>query len=106
MKERLKSGFYAGLGAGLLLKDEIMKRLNAPISVTDKPAREMKERLRETLSMFSDKLGRKVDAAKQSGEEELTGLLLRIGLTRAKDVQALKDRIAELERKLRQSNEE
>jgi polyhydroxyalkanoate synthesis regulator phasin len=100
MKDLLKKGFYTGLGAGLLLKDEIMKVLDAPIKVNDVPGEEMKRNLREMLHGLSGKLALRVNGAKEAGEEELTALLGRIGLARAEDVQGLKERIAELEKKL------
>jgi polyhydroxyalkanoate synthesis regulator phasin len=106
MKDLLKKGFYTGLGAGLLLKDEIMKVLDAPIKVNDKPVQEMKEQLRETLGNLSGKLSQRVGTAREAGEEELTALLNRIGLARAEDVQSLKDRIADLELKLAEKKED
>lgn len=100
MKETLKKGFYAGLGAGLLLKDEIMDALNAPVKVTDVPIQEMREQLRQVLEKVSGGVSKEVDAAKEAGQEELDGLLDRFGLAKAGDVKALKERIEELERRL------
>lgn len=106
MKDLLKKGFYTGLGAGLLLKDEIMNLLNAPVKVNDKPLEEMREQLRQALSKLSCNLEDKAGAAREAGEEELSALLDRFGLVRAEDVKKLRDRIEELERKLAEKKQE
>lgn len=100
MKETLKKGFYTGLGAGLLLKDEIMDALIAPVKVTDMPVQEMREQLRQVLERLAGSVGKEVDAAKEAGQEELAELLDRFGLARSGDVEALKKRIEELENRL------
>lgn len=100
MKETLKKGFYVGLGAGLLLRDEILSRLSPPVRVNDKPLDEAREHLREALAKVSETVDKGVDAARQAGEEELAGFMERLGLANAGEVQTLKDRIAELERQL------
>jgi len=100
MKDVIKKGFYIGLGAGLLLKDEIMAALNPPVKVDDKPLEEVREQLRQTLARMAEAAGSGVNAASEAAGEELTCLLDRLGLARAEDVQALRERIAELEKKL------
>lgn len=101
MSDLLKKGFYTGLGAGLLLKDEILNALNPPVKVDDQPLEEMREQLRTVLGKLAGNVGQGVDALKDAGEEELAGLLDRFGLAKAEDVEALKARIAELEAKLK-----
>ena len=100
MKETLKRGFYAGLGAGLLLKDEIMNALDAPGKVDDMPAQALRTQLATLLARLSDNVGEGVEGLKQAGEDEMAALLARLGLARAEDVEALKARIAHLEAKV------
>ncbi|WP_243364419.1 phasin family protein [Fundidesulfovibrio terrae] len=101
MSDLLKKGFYTGLGAGLLLKDEILNALNPPVKVDDQPVEEIREQLRTVLGKLAGNMGQGVDALKDAGEAELAGLLERFGLAKAEDVEALKARIADLEAKLK-----
>ncbi|MBI4804158.1 MAG: phasin family protein [Desulfovibrio sp.] len=101
MSDLLKKGFYTGLGAGLLLKDEIMNALTPPVKVDDMPLEEVREQLRQVLARMAGGVGQGVDALKEAGEEELASLLDRFGLAKAEDVEALKKRIADLEATLK-----
>jgi len=101
MSDLLKKGFYTGLGAGLLLKDEILSALNPPVKVDDKPLEEMREQLRTVLARLAGNVGQGVDALKDASEEELAALLERFGLARTEDVEALQKRIADLEAQLK-----
>ncbi|WP_027191865.1 phasin family protein [Fundidesulfovibrio putealis] len=98
MSDLLKKGFYTGLGAGLLLKDKIMDALNAPVRVNDSHA----EELRHALDALSNNLEQGVDVAKEVGQEELDRILKRLGLVKAEDLEEMKARIAELEKKLQE----
>jgi len=100
MKDMLKKGFYTGLGAGLLLKDEIMNALNAPVKVDDAPIQELRAQLGTVLEKLQGGVSEGADALKQAGEGELSELLTRFGLAKAEDVEQLKARIADLEAKL------
>lgn len=100
MKDALKKGFYTGLGAGLLLKDEIMNALDAPVKVNDMPAQELRTQLATLLEKLSANVGAGAESLRQAGEDELAELLSRVGLAKAEDVEALKARIAELEAKV------
>jgi polyhydroxyalkanoate synthesis regulator phasin len=102
MKDLLKKGFYVGLGAGLLLKDEIMKVLNAPVKVNDKPL----EDLRRVLKNISENVGQGVETIKGAGQEEVGHLLDQAGLARSQDVEALQKRIDELEAQLRKKQQD
>jgi len=99
MSDLLKKGFYTGLGAGLLLKDKIMDTLNAPVRVNDSHAEEIKH----ALNALSSNLEQSVDAAKEVGQEELDRILEKLGLAKAEDMEEMKARIAELEKKLKDS---
>lgn len=99
MSDLLKKGFYTGLGAGLLLKDTIMDALNAPVRVNDSHAEEIKH----ALNALSSNLEQSVDAAKEVGQEELDRILEKLGLAKAEDLEKMKTRIAELEKKLKDS---
>jgi len=99
MSDLLKKGFYTGLGAGLLLKDKIMDTLNAPVRVNDSHAEEIKH----ALNALSSNLEQGVDAAKEVGQEELDRILEKLGLAKAEDLEEMKARIAELEKKLKDS---
>lgn len=98
MSDLLKKGFYTGLGAGLLFKDKIMDSLNAPIRVKDSPA----EDLKQALCSLSGNLGQGVEAAKEVGQEELNRILEKLGLVKAEDLEEMKARIAELEKRLQE----
>ena len=75
-----------------------MDALNAPVRVNDSPA----EELRRALGTLSGNIEQGVDAAKEAGQEELERLLDKLGLVKAEDVEEMKVRIAELEKRLKE----
>ena len=100
MKDLLKKGFYTGLGAGLLLKDEILDALTPPVKADGIPLEEMREQLRGALTRLTEGVEAGAKEARDAGEAELDALLERLGLAKAEEVEALKQRVADLEARL------
>ncbi|GFK94230.1 hypothetical protein NNJEOMEG_02072 [Fundidesulfovibrio magnetotacticus] len=97
MKDLLKKGFYTGLGAGLLLKDEIMEALTPPVASDGLPLEELREHLRGVLTRVAQGAQAGAKEAADAGEAELDALLERLGLARVEDVETLQRRVADLE---------
>lgn len=93
MSDLFQKGFQTGLGAGLLLSQGLSGKADAIL----KALQGGPEMAGSRLEQFSAGIAEELASLNVRGEEEAARILEDIGLARKQDLDALRDRVQELE---------